>query len=98
MWEWLKSFGVGDREATKESYELSDEDFDAVGTVVETLSFIGTTTASGRIRFRGSSWSALCPDGEIPAGQLARIVYRDNIAWVVEPYYGNCLPGEKDLF
>lgn len=97
MFEWLKAFWPGERDQQTGSYELSDEDLDAVGSIVETLSTVHCGDHSGRIRFRGSTWPATAIAEDIPAGHKARIVYRDNLAWTLEPYDGLAQPGEKDL-
>lgn len=97
MFAWLKAFWPGDRDRNTGSYELSDEDRDAVGSIVETLSPVRCEDHSGRIRFQGSTWPATAVAEDIPAGQKARIVYRENLAWVIESYDGLAATGEKDL-
>lgn len=62
-----------------------DEDLEAYGKVVKVESDIVEGSTDGRIRFQGTSWAATCNDGRIAAGQQARIVFRDNLVWVVEP-------------
>jgi len=97
VFTWFKSLLQGLQEPPQDRYELPDEDLDAVGTVVEVITPVLVENSTGRIRFRGSTWPAVSIADEIPAGQLARIVYRDNIAWVIEAYAGLQAPGEKDL-
>ncbi|MBF2054419.1 MAG: NfeD family protein [Candidatus Sericytochromatia bacterium] len=97
MFAWLKAFLPGQRDRNTGSYELSDEDRDAVGSIVETLSLVRCDDHSGRVRFRGSTWPATAVAEDIPPGQRARIVYRDNLAWVIEAYAGLAQLGEKDL-
>lgn len=63
--------------------QLTDEDLDAFGEVVEVVETV--TTRSGRIRFRGSTWAAQSLEGELPSGTRARVVTRDNLIWIVEP-------------
>ena len=40
---------------------------------------------TGRISYQGTTWPAVSPEGEIPAGGQARIISRHNIMWIVEP-------------
>jgi inner membrane protein len=65
-----------------------DEDIDAFGHLVEVtedVSEVGAFPVTGRVRFQGTTWPASTPEGTIKKGQQARLVYRDNLAWVVEP-------------
>lgn len=39
----------------------------------------------GRIRVQGTTWPAKTVEGKIPAGTTAKLVYRDNVAWIIEP-------------
>ncbi|HYW34699.1 MAG TPA: NfeD family protein [Balneolaceae bacterium] len=66
-------------------FKLADEDYEAMDQIVDVIEPIGALDNSGRIRFRGSSWKARSEEGTIPAGTKARIKYRDNLTWVVEP-------------
>jgi inner membrane protein len=61
-----------------------NEDADAFGKLVDVIDEIHEGHNRGRIRFQGTSWPATCVNGSIPAGQKARIVYRNNLDWVVE--------------
>lgn len=65
------------------------EDSDAYGTVVEVVEQIFEDNDKGRIRFQGSSWPAMTETGTIEKGKKAKLLYRDNLIWVVEPapYY-----------
>ena len=67
------------------SYQSPEEDLNAQGTVVEVLEAVDDQHSDGRIRFQGSSWSATCLEGSIASGDKARLLYRDNVVWVVEP-------------
>jgi membrane protein implicated in regulation of membrane protease activity len=65
-------------------YELADEDLDAFGAIVRVAATVRPDDASGRIEFRGSTWSASSVSGTLPTGSTARIVYRDNLTWIIE--------------
>jgi membrane protein implicated in regulation of membrane protease activity len=60
-----------------------DDESDAYGEIVEVVETI-TPEKQGRIRYRGSTWLAACPDQTIDAGVKAMLAYRDNLVWVVE--------------
>lgn len=51
---------------------------------------------AGRIRFQGSSWPAVSTQGTLHPGERARLVYRDNLTWVVEPVERTALPASLD--
>ena len=76
--------------------DMTNEDVDALDEVVTVIEETGGLGAEGRIRFRGSEWRARTPEqGQaLPAGTEARIVYRDNLTWVVEPV--GALPEDDD--
>ena len=67
------------------SFKLADEDFEAIDEVVEVTEPINEFDNSGRIRYQGISWQARSLEGKLEKGQKARIRYRDNVTWVVEP-------------
>ena len=63
---------------------ITDENAETMGqsvTVTEPVS----ADEPGRVRFRGAAWDARTMEGTLPKGAEARIVYRDNLTWVVEP-------------
>lgn len=66
---------------------MTNEDVNALDAVVTVIEEVGSLGEEGRIRFRGSEWRARTPEeGQaLPPGSEARIVYRDNLTWVVEP-------------
>ncbi|WP_022836610.1 NfeD family protein [Salisaeta longa] len=70
--------------------QLTDEDADAMGQTVDVVEAI-TPTTPGRIRFRGATWDARTLEGTLPEGAEARIVYRENLTWIVEPTDGSDL-------
>ena len=67
------------------SYKLANEDVEAMDQVVDVVEPVNPNDNSGRIRFQGISWQARTLEGEIPAGTKAKIRYRDNVTWIVEP-------------
>ncbi|WP_138430355.1 NfeD family protein [Fodinibius saliphilus] len=67
------------------SYKLANEDVEAMDEVVEVIETVDAESQSGRVRFQGISWKAKTLEGEIPAGSKAKIRYRDNVTWIVEP-------------
>lgn len=67
------------------SYKLANEDVEAMDRVVDVIEPVNADDNSGRIRFQGISWQAKTLEGKIPAGSKAKIRYRDNVTWIVEP-------------
>lgn len=67
------------------SYKLANEDVEAMDQVVDVVEPVNAQDHSGRIHFQGVSWQAQTLEGEIPAGSKAKIRYRDNVTWIVEP-------------
>jgi len=67
------------------TYKLADEDVEAMDQVVEVIEDVNPHDSSGRIRFQGISWQAQTLEGKIEAGSKAKIRYRDNVTWIVEP-------------
>lgn len=66
-------------------FKYADEDYEAMDQIVEVTSPINDKDNSGRIRFDGVSWQARSLEGTIKKGQKARIRYRENTTWIVEP-------------
>ena len=64
------------------SVGLTDEDADAIGQTVTVVQPMDEDT-TGRIRFRGATWDARTLDGTLPEGASAKILYRDNLTWIV---------------
>jgi membrane protein implicated in regulation of membrane protease activity len=69
----------------KQRANVDDEERDAYGKEVTVLEEIGENHADGRIRYQGTSWPAISVKGTLPKGIRVRIVYRENLNWVVEP-------------
>lgn len=67
------------------SYKFADEDYEAIDKIVDVVEPVTDKNDSGRIRFNGISWQARTIDGQIPAGSKAKICYRENTTWIVEP-------------
>ena len=62
---------------------LTDEDAEAMGETVQVVKEVGEEEP-GRIRFRGAEWDARTVEGRLPEGAEAKILYRDNLTWIVE--------------
>ena len=67
-----------------QSWQSTDEDADAYGTIVEVAETI-ENAAEGRIHFRGSTWPATSYEHTLNKGDRARMIARDNLIWIVEP-------------
>lgn len=67
------------------SVKLADEDFEAIDEVVEVIEPVNPDDNSGRIRYQGISWQARTLEGTMQKGEQARIRFRDNVTWIVEP-------------
>jgi membrane protein implicated in regulation of membrane protease activity len=61
-----------------------DEDSSMYGKEVIVVSACDDTSDYGRIRYQGTSWPAKSIGGTISAGTQAKLVYRDNVAWIIE--------------
>lgn len=68
------------------SYQLTDEDIEAAGQIVDVVVTVSEDDEKGRVRFRGTTWPAVSREGRILPGQKARLLYRSNLLWKVEPY------------
>lgn len=68
----------------------TDEDLDAYNQTVEVCERI-PAKGEGRIAFRGSTWSArnYHGDRDLELGSRVRIVFRDNLSWLVEACDGD---------
>jgi len=70
---------------SESTYTSSDEDLDAVGSIVEVVQTV-SELEPGRIRYAGTTWPATTRHGTLLPGQKARLLYRDNLVWVVESH------------
>jgi membrane protein implicated in regulation of membrane protease activity len=70
---------------SESTYTSSDEDLDAVGSIVEVVQTV-SESEQGRIRYAGTTWPATTRHGTLLPGQKARLLYRDNLVWVVESH------------
>ncbi|CAN5223384.1 hypothetical protein BH23BAC3_BH23BAC3_35770 [soil metagenome] len=69
-----------------ESYtKYADEDYEAMDQVVEVIETVNEDDNRGKIRLDGTVWRARSLEGQVKAGKKARIRYRENTTWVVEP-------------
>lgn len=66
------------------SLAMTDEDAEAMGETVTVVEAVGPDDP-GRIRHRGATWDARTPEGTLPEGAEAQLLYRDNLTWIVEP-------------
>jgi inner membrane protein len=57
-----------------------------IGKSVEALTDIATDADAGRVRYLGSSWQARSVGAPIPRGARTRIVGRENLLLLVEPW------------
>lgn len=76
----------------EKSFDEPEDDLQIQGSVVKVIRPVGETDSGGRVRFRGSSWPATSLGGPLKKGQEARLVYRENLVWMVEPI----AEGEED--
>ena len=65
------------------SLDLTDEDAEAMGQTVKVVAKVGEEEP-GRIRYRGAEWDARTVEGQLPKGAEAKLLYRDNLTWIVE--------------
>ncbi len=70
---------------SERSYQLVEDDVNAIGAVVEVTRTVMENSSEGRIKYNGTWWPAISNRGTIKTGSSARILYRDNISWIVEP-------------
>ncbi len=61
-----------------------DEDAEFEDTVVDVVTPVVAENADGRIRLQGTTWAARALDEPIAAGGRARLLYRENLIWVVD--------------
>ena len=76
---FIKKYFKGDT-----TYKIADEDYEAIGQIVDVLETVSAENNYGRIRYNGISWQAKTIEGTIPAGVKAKIIYRENTTWVIE--------------
>lgn len=67
------------------SHRDVSEDKDFEDKVVEVVDAVGPDHDRGRVRLQGTTWAARGLDAAIPAGSHARLLYRENLVWVVAP-------------
>lgn len=64
-------------------------DLDAVGEEVEVMETVRATDQLGRVKVRGTTWSATSVGPVIAAGGRARLVARHDLVWTVAPLEGS---------
>ncbi len=67
------------------SMKQVDEDREFEDTVVDVAALITADNSDGRVRMQGTTWAARALDEPIPAGGRARLLYRENLVWIVSP-------------
>ncbi|EKQ67645.1 membrane protein implicated in regulation of membrane protease activity [Leptolyngbyaceae cyanobacterium JSC-12] len=73
--------GVEDAESGR-SRQTADSSFYGKGIVSETIA----PHQTGRVRFQGSWWSALCEqEVTLPPGKMVQVIGRQNITLLVQP-------------
>ena len=65
--------------------QSTDEDLDAYGALI-TVAEAMSPDQAGRIHFRGTTWPGICYEKALQSGEKAKIIHRENLLWVVEPY------------
>jgi inner membrane protein len=68
-------------------FQITDEDVEAHGEIAEVVKELNTENNQGRIRYRGTTWPAISKHGVLAPGTKVRILYRDNLNWIVEPSF-----------
>jgi len=63
-----------------------DEDVDAFGKIVKVVRLINEDGTKARVSFRGAEWDAVSEDFPLKPGGTARLLGRDNLVWIVEPW------------
>lgn len=66
------------------SVENIHEELDIYGKTVQVVEQIGPGTNAGRVKFQGTTWTALSDGSIISPGSKASIVCKENISLVVE--------------
>jgi membrane protein implicated in regulation of membrane protease activity len=62
-----------------------DEDAEAEDQIVDVVTDIANDHTEGRVRFGGTTWAARALDEPLTAGSKARLMYREDLVWVVTP-------------
>ncbi|GLP95893.1 NfeD family protein [Paraferrimonas sedimenticola] len=67
------------------SHQNTDEELSLSGQSAEVIEAIGPGQVQGRVRFQGTTWTAVSDGREIEVGQEVVIICRENIGLLVEP-------------
>src|SRR5918996_6223761 len=81
---------------SESTYSYTDEDVMALGSIVEVVQTVSDSNQQGRIRFAGTTWPATSREGTLLPGQKAKLLYRDNLVWVVESHSELPTPTETE--
>lgn len=68
-----------------EKFDQTDFNETAKGKPARVTVEVTETNMEGRIFYAGTSWPARSVSGKIPIDEIAKILYRDNAGWKVEP-------------
>ncbi len=78
----MRLVGKGEQ---RKAYVNDQDEVDSLGAEVEVVKACSDTDSEGRIRYQGTTWSAMTMGGRLEVGSKARLVTRDNLVWIVEP-------------
>ncbi len=67
------------------SMKQVDEDREYEDTLVDVVTAITADNSDGRVRMQGTTWAARALDEPIAAGGRAKLLYRENLVWIVSP-------------
>ncbi|GLS83451.1 NfeD family protein [Paraferrimonas haliotis] len=67
------------------SHQNTDEEFSLHGQTADVIEPIGPGQSQGRVRFQGTTWTAVSDGREIAVGEEVVVVCRENIGLLVEP-------------
>lgn len=78
----MRLVGKGEQ---RKAYVNDQDEVDSLGAEVEVVKACTDTDSEGRIRYQGTTWSAMTMGGRLEVGSKARLVTRDNLVWMIEP-------------
>jgi inner membrane protein len=90
---WIMGVATASRfifKSIEEKKDLNDHS-DWLNPVLVTET-IGEGHSDGRIAFQGSTWTAISQKDDIPKGNYAQIIKKDNLTFIVVPFSENETP------